>query len=359
MVRSADAPVETAKFMGHGVCDNVTKTSSLADYTGDAEVIRRTVFGLKQQMAVDPKELRGVGIQIGKLDSGCDKQPANAGRLKAMFEVAAQKNEARKVDVGFEVIENQHQRRTLRNQRNVETKVEPVLVIVGPKAKRGRKRGSAGIATTRAIGRGTTKQPSLTDILSVGQVTVDDGDDLNPDNQIDMAVLAELPDHIREEALRDFRRQQQSVKRLKIVKSLPIQESETSAALADDDLDPEFLAALPDDIRAELVRERAIRKQREQRQQEACAQVDKVNQSSVMAVDEKPFEVEPKGTTSEGNVFASDDWRQILQEWVNSTDDTDQGPQPSDIATIAEYAEEMARLRMINDLYLRFRYFFR
>lgn len=358
MVRSADAPVETAKFMGHGVCDNVTKTSSLVEYTSDAEVIRRTVFALKSSMAVDPKELRGVGIQIGKLDGGCGgggERSVSAGRLKAMFEVAAQKNESRKMepmgDVGFEVIEPP--REVMRNQRMTEPpKVEPVPAPVA-KAKRGRKRGSGAVSTTsRAIGRGTTKQPSLTDLLAVGQAN-SDGYDSNPDNQIDMAVLAELPDHIREEALRDFRLHNQNAKRQKLSKSDPILVSDSSPG---DELDPDFLAALPDDIRAELVRERAIRKQREQRQQEESAQAGKIHQTVVELVEEKPTHVEPKESTTKENVFVSDDWRVMLQDWVNSAES---GPLQSDIETIGGYAEELARLRMINDLYLRFRYFFR
>lgn len=360
MVRSADAPIETAKFMGHGVCDNVTKTSTLTEFTCDAEVIRRTVFALKSSMAVDPKELRGVGIQIGKLDGGncgIDKSET-AGRLKAMFEVAAQKIEARRtepVEMGFEVIDPQ--RRVPRNQRTVEPKVE-LLPDTVPRAKRGRKRGSgSGPSTSRAIGRGTTKQPSVTDLLGVDQRTVD-GEDSNPDSQIDMAVLAELPDDIREEALRDFRLQRQTAKRQKVIKLDPISIND-SGETPGDELDPEFLAALPDDIRAELVRERAVRKQREQREHEASAYADKEQQASVESADEKPTPVKPKEPTSEGNVFVSDDWRRTLQDWVNSVDGTDNCPLQSDIETIAAYAEELARLRLINELYLRFRYFFR
>lgn len=359
MVRSADAPVETAKFMGHGVCDNVTKTSTLTEASGEADVIRRTVFALKKSMAVDARELRGVGIQIGKLDGeGGGERPAAAGRLKAMFEVAAKKKEeaiARKVepDEGFEEI--QPLKRVLRTQRQSEPKKEPVSVPI-VKAKRGRKRGNASASTSRAIGQGTTKQPSLTDLLAGTANQSIAVDSSNPDSELDMAVLAELPDNIREEALRDFRLQHQTAKRQKMIKPDPVA---TTSECTDNEFDADFLAALPADIRAELLRDQALRKQREVRKQQETA---KICEEAATKAEEERCEAdpvdEPKPLTSEGNVFASADWRRMLHDWLNSSADSD-GPLPSDIETIAEYAAELARLRMINDLYLRFRYLFR
>ena len=41
MVRSKEAPVETKKFMGHGMCDVFNKTKNLIAATDDPVVIRR------------------------------------------------------------------------------------------------------------------------------------------------------------------------------------------------------------------------------------------------------------------------------------------------------------------------------
>lgn len=43
-VRAKNAPVETAKFMGHGVCDNIAKSVSLACCT-DSEQVRAAENG--------------------------------------------------------------------------------------------------------------------------------------------------------------------------------------------------------------------------------------------------------------------------------------------------------------------------
>lgn len=69
MVRAKDAPVETAKFMGHGFCDNVSKSLTLANYTCDIVIISKTVFNIKSTLNVPCQELRGVGIQISKLNT--------------------------------------------------------------------------------------------------------------------------------------------------------------------------------------------------------------------------------------------------------------------------------------------------
>lgn len=40
-IKAKDAPVETAKFMGHGLCDYVTKSSSLPVPIFDSDKICR------------------------------------------------------------------------------------------------------------------------------------------------------------------------------------------------------------------------------------------------------------------------------------------------------------------------------
>lgn len=85
MVRAAEAPVETAKFMGHGFCDNVTKSITLPTFTSDLSIITQTVFNIKNILNVPPHELRGIGIQITKLNTSQPNVP-KMNKLKNMFE---------------------------------------------------------------------------------------------------------------------------------------------------------------------------------------------------------------------------------------------------------------------------------
>lgn len=68
LTRSADAPVETAKFLGHGVCDAASRSIMLSASTCESNTIADNVLKLYTQMAVIPEDMRGVGIQVTKLD---------------------------------------------------------------------------------------------------------------------------------------------------------------------------------------------------------------------------------------------------------------------------------------------------
>ncbi|KAK7866771.1 hypothetical protein R5R35_008756 [Gryllus longicercus] len=67
MIRAKDAPVETAKFMGHGACDNISRSVSLGTPTDDPDIIYREAVALERQLKISPSDLRGVGIQMNRL----------------------------------------------------------------------------------------------------------------------------------------------------------------------------------------------------------------------------------------------------------------------------------------------------
>lgn len=69
MVRAKAAPIETAKFLGHGVCDQVTRSSTLATAVADQDIIAREVLSILRQLSVRPNDLRGIGIQVTRLES--------------------------------------------------------------------------------------------------------------------------------------------------------------------------------------------------------------------------------------------------------------------------------------------------
>ncbi|KAG7503852.1 DNA repair protein REV1 [Solea senegalensis] len=68
MVRKVGAPVETAKYGGHGVCDNLAKTVMLAQSTDSGQLIGSAVIKLFHAMKLQVQDLRGVGIQVQLLE---------------------------------------------------------------------------------------------------------------------------------------------------------------------------------------------------------------------------------------------------------------------------------------------------
>ncbi|KAJ8668696.1 hypothetical protein QAD02_010359 [Eretmocerus hayati] len=69
MFRAKEAPIVTKKFMGHGICDVINKSKNLVAFTDDRVIITREVLHLWDQMNEKPENARGIGIQITKLES--------------------------------------------------------------------------------------------------------------------------------------------------------------------------------------------------------------------------------------------------------------------------------------------------
>ncbi|XP_077393024.1 DNA repair protein REV1 isoform X2 [Festucalex cinctus] len=76
MVRKEGAPQETAKYGGHGICDNFAKTVMLAQSTDSGQLIAATVIKMLRAMKLPVRDLRGLGVQVQLLDAS---QPAQNG----------------------------------------------------------------------------------------------------------------------------------------------------------------------------------------------------------------------------------------------------------------------------------------
>lgn len=168
MVRAAEAPVETAKFMGHGFCDHVTKSVSLTNYTSDLSIISKTVFGIKSVLNVPAHELRGIGIQISKLNTS-QTNVARKNTLKNMFEKVQSK------------------------QNQTTSKV----IMTPEKANVQRLEDSDRKASFRKVksfnGTPSDKPKATTSNKKLHKIY----------EELDLSVLAELPTEIREEILRE------------------------------------------------------------------------------------------------------------------------------------------------------------
>lgn len=64
MVRKPGAPVETAKFGGHGICDNIARTVTLDQATDSAKVIGKAILNMFHTMKLNISDMRGVSITL-------------------------------------------------------------------------------------------------------------------------------------------------------------------------------------------------------------------------------------------------------------------------------------------------------
>lgn len=67
MKRANGAPLETRKFMGMGICDALSKASTLGTSTNKFGTIASECKTLFRLLSVPPRDVRGVGIQFNKL----------------------------------------------------------------------------------------------------------------------------------------------------------------------------------------------------------------------------------------------------------------------------------------------------
>lgn len=78
MRRAAEAPVEPPKFLGHGVCDTFN-SSKQVEMTNDKAIIGKACWELMQALKCPPEELRGIGLQMQKLESASAAAAAGGG----------------------------------------------------------------------------------------------------------------------------------------------------------------------------------------------------------------------------------------------------------------------------------------
>lgn len=245
MVRADEAPVETAKFMGHGICDHVTKTVTLNDFTDNFDLILRTVMSIQTQLNVPPDDLRGIGIQITKLDA-MEDNVKEKNVLKTLFEKVAEKQLIKKEESAVDININKQvdsvsvsNERVLRPANNKPKRVSENV----PKTRgrgRGRGRGTASRVTRSTNGIRNSNVFTKTEERRV------QSEFNSAYEELDMNVLAELPDEIQEEILREHKAKTKKTKKMEVA---------TRKKKEDDGIDAEFLAALPPDIRKEVLQQ--------------------------------------------------------------------------------------------------------
>ncbi|KAL9642009.1 hypothetical protein ABK040_004063 [Willaertia magna] len=85
-VKKRKEGTEAVKYLGHGACDNFTKSVSLDYFIDDNVLIAKKVTELWKQLEIDPSDLRGIGIQIQKLNVKDRKRDKNSISLSNFFQ---------------------------------------------------------------------------------------------------------------------------------------------------------------------------------------------------------------------------------------------------------------------------------
>uniref|UniRef100_A0A3Q1ELR9 DNA repair protein REV1 n=1 Tax=Acanthochromis polyacanthus TaxID=80966 RepID=A0A3Q1ELR9_9TELE len=108
MVRKVGAPLEPAKYGGHGICDNLARTVMLAQSTDSGQLIAAAVIKLLHAMKLQVQDLRGVGIQVQLLEGNQSvRQDGNGLRKRSIKDLLfGQEPSAKSNNRGFPIVLN-------------------------------------------------------------------------------------------------------------------------------------------------------------------------------------------------------------------------------------------------------------
>uniref|UniRef100_A0A336KCQ3 DNA repair protein REV1 n=1 Tax=Culicoides sonorensis TaxID=179676 RepID=A0A336KCQ3_CULSO len=306
LIRAKDAPVETAKYLGTGLCDAVNRTNVLTEFTCDTNVIREHIIKMYRDMNLPPHELRGIGVQMSKLDSSSDG--ANNGmkvnRIMEMFKNAPAKTESPKQGTSKMAVTPQK----VEIQKNeIKLKQDHIKKLhKTPQKRRGRPPKSGFKTPVKTNFKGT-----LPNIFS--KVT-SSSSKANPSDEPDLTGL-----------------------------------------------DQEFLSALPDDIRQEVIRDhqRLLKQEKIQFKSESSIIDDESTTMSVdsvsVSVQSEPVSIEVEEKSDSDNIFLRNDFILITSNWISVTEK----PEESDLEVMKWHINELINQRNLSPVYLALKFLLR
>ncbi|KAH8726421.1 hypothetical protein GQ44DRAFT_679356 [Phaeosphaeriaceae sp. PMI808] len=233
MRRSPEAPLDPPKHLGHGKCDTHNKSVVLGVATNSKEVLVKEALSMLRGFSFTPGELRGVGMQMTKLEpmkNATDGSLEGSQRRLQFKSGNAEAPSARKEPKPVDDDPIQDDPETPRK----------------PKVTAGEEHVAFGATELNQL------TPSRRPLNTLGTQFI-------MPSQVDPKVLAELPEDIRSKLLRQSRATSPSPANRKATrannqsaptKALPF----TMAALpAQSQIDPDILAALPPEVRSEIL----------------------------------------------------------------------------------------------------------
>ena len=210
MRRSMDAPLEPVKHLGHGKCDVFNKSAALGVATNAADVLGKEAVSMLRSFNFSPGDLRGLGVQMTKLEA-----------LKVGYSASADSS-----------------------QQQLNFTKSPV------RRKDSSPRGNTPRTPTRDLFRTPVNPPMSTSVRASFNGSASQF--IMP-TQADPKIISELPEDIRERLVAQAKPPQEQ--RPSSPTPLPRKEREVAAPVIppQSQLDPEILAALPEDVRKEVL----------------------------------------------------------------------------------------------------------
>lgn len=274
MKRATDAPLDPPKHLGHGKCDTYNKSVVLGVATNNAEVYGREAISVLRSYGFSPGELRGLGVQMTKLDpikfSG--NAPVDGSQRRINFGGPAVSKLAKQVteDPIDDPMTPKKTKATLSRHHEANTPLSRDDVQDSPTPQKPKsaaprwlkrddpidglespqKAKTTPVHPAAAIARANASDQSAKKLLNLM------GTQFIIPTQIDPEVLAELPQDIRSKLM--AQQKPKSTSRdpspfLRQSPRIPSREASNPPPPLPSQLDPEVFSALPPEMQAEIL----------------------------------------------------------------------------------------------------------
>ncbi|KAI1767567.1 impB/mucB/samB family protein [Hypoxylon sp. FL1150] len=243
MRRSADAPLDPPKHLGHGKCDTFNKSTMFGVATHDYQALGKEAISILRSYKFSPGDLRGLGVQLTKLEPLKASLSGPDGSQKRLtFGAFRAPNSARK-PASDPIQDGNGLEETSSKPMRTES-ADPITESpLTPRKPKPDPRHSLF----------TIARASETDAKANTPLNISGTQFIMPSNP-DPAVLAELPPDIRSR-LRNQGPRSRSISEAR-GESSAVNSRAQSPALVDGippEVDPEVFNALPDDMKAEIL----------------------------------------------------------------------------------------------------------
>jgi DNA repair protein REV1 len=271
MRKSADAPLDPPKHLGHGKCDTFNKSIVLGVATNDAKIIGREAISILRSYGFSPGELRGLGVQMTKLEllRASGDPLADGSQKRISFSLSNAPKRAKQLTedpiddpqtpkkwkatpmsgdkfgtkapedpIDKSIAPQKHRRPTTKlfdGSDPIDDKNSPLRAKATP------------LHPATAIARANASDQSARKLLNLA------GTQFILPTQIDQNVLAELPQDIRSKLLAQSRSRSTSRDQSPAVQSRSQSPCREASMALPSQLDPEVFEALPDDMKAEIL----------------------------------------------------------------------------------------------------------
>ncbi|XP_037721732.1 DNA repair protein REV1 [Drosophila subpulchrella] len=353
MVRAAEAPVETSKYMGHGVCDTINKSSMIKHATDDVNVITSQVLNLMKEADLPPHELRGIGIHLTKLEDANEVRKDNI--IKQMFvkltEMKKDKPVVEKLSAEPKPIPRELTNvmtmltaaaggiKSLNDDKGIQPFADKPLV---DEVKPRESRNVMSMLTAAAAGKKT---------LNGDIVRNEPAKPSNP--EFDEDILAQLPEDIRLEVLA-HKDEYLELDEHAVKKAVPFHfVRPSSPPLMKRSRSPNVSPLSASDLKPSTSRaaEARMRKRKDRQEQEHCIQPDQVVADYIGSLAKymhpSILEYISRPETEVPDILMGPNYKSMLNEWVSR----EEVPKPTDVEIIHQQMSKMMRCDKLNHMY--------